>query len=880
LSTNGSGSDLQRYRLLFERVRTGMAVATAEGRFLAVNPAFCETVGYTSDELADLDFVSLTHPDDRAHNLALVREILAGRRESFTIEKRYLTKDAGPVWVRANVSALREDGVAPRLIATTEDLSTQKEVEARLEESQDLLRIAGRVGRVGGWAIDTDPVKLYWSDEVHDLAGYPRGATPPLEEALGLYPPLERDRMGAAVETCMNDGVPFDIECLFTPPGTEPLWVRVVGEPKRDADGTVERIHGAIIDISEQKRAQEETARLAERLHRTMESITDALYTVDNDWCFAYVNQRAGEVLERDVDELIGRNLWDEFPAVVGSPLEEAFRRAVAEQRTVVLDEYHYPPLERYFGINVYPSDQGLAVYFRDVTHQHHDRHELEQRGARLAEQAALLDEAQDAIIVRDLDDRITYWNRSAERLYGWTAEEATGRRIQHLLHLDPDEYAGGQQVLLDEGSYVDEMTKRAKDGRQLIVECRWTLVRDDDGAPNSVLGIDTDITERKRIEQQFLRSQRMESLGKLAGGIAHDLNNALLPISASIELLRDREQDPLKQRLLGVMEASARHGAEMVDQVLSFARGVGGKREPLGLGDVVEEVRRISTDTFPKNISIVTDVAADLWPVVGDATQLQQVLVNLCVNARDAMPEGGTITIDAENTDRHGGPSRHAGDDPYVTLRVSDTGLGVPAEVREQIFDPFFTTKPSGEGTGLGLSTSAVIVDSHGGDIALESEPNVRTTFRVCLPAAPDRQGGAPAEPAEIQWGDGELVLVVDDEPGIREVARLVLETYGYRPLLASDGGQAVEVFETRGDEIAVVVTDLMMPVLDGYEVISGVRARRPHVPVIVTSGLHTSEASDRAAGAGADLFLPKPFDTPALLAAIGEVLSSRRPT
>jgi two-component system, cell cycle sensor histidine kinase and response regulator CckA len=869
----------ERYRHLFERVGTGIAVAAADGRFLDVNPAFCRTVGFTAEELATRDFVSLTHPEDRPRNLELVEELLAGRRESFTIEKRYLTKDAGPVWVRANVSTFRENGGPPRLIATTEDLTPQKAVEARLEQSQDLLRIAGRVGRVGGWAIDTDPVKLYWSDEVHDLAGYPRGATPPLEEALELYPPLERERMGAAVETCMSDGVPFDIECLFTPPRTEPLWVRVVGEPKRASDGTVERIHGAIIDISEQKRAQEETARLAERLHRTMESITDALYTVDNDWCFTYVNQRAGEVLERDAGELIGRNLWNEFPATVGSPLEEAYRRAVAEGRTVVLDEYHYEPLDRYFGINAYPSEQGLAVYFRDVTDKRNDRRELEERGSRLAEQAALLSRPQDAIAVRDLDGRITYWNRSAERMYGWTAEEATGRHIQQLLHIDPDEYTAGCEQLLAEGGYVDEMTKRAKDGRQLIVECRWTLVRDDDGTPTSVLGIDTDITQRKRIEQQFLRSQRMESLGKLAGGIAHDLNNALLPISASIELLRDREDDPLKNRLIEVMDASAKHGAEMVEQVLAFARGVEGKREPLGLGDVVEEVRRISLDTFPKNISIETDVPAELWPVVGDATQLQQVLVNLCVNARDAMPDGGTITISADNTDRHGDPTRIVGSDPHVTLKVSDTGVGIPAEVREQIFDPFFTTKPSGEGTGLGLSTSAVIVDSHGGDIAVESEPDVRTTFQVCLPAAPDREGGEPEEPAEIARGDGELVLVIDDEPGIREVARLVLETYGYRPLLAGDGGQAVSVFEERADEIAVVVTDLMMPVLDGYEVIRRVRAHRADVPVIATSGLHTSDASDRAVAAGADLFLPKPFDTPSFLGAISQLLPSRHP-
>jgi two-component system, cell cycle sensor histidine kinase and response regulator CckA len=876
LSSIPSGRGDDPYRQLFQRVGTGIAVASADGRFLDVNPAFCETVGFSADELATMTFLALTHPDDRPENVELVSQLIQGDRDSFSIEKRYLNKHQGPVWVRANVSILREDGQPIRLVATTEDITAQKRTEARLAESQALLRIAGEVGRVGGWAIDAHPVKLYWSDEVHDLAGYPRGQTPPLDEALALYPPDERARMAAAVETCIADGTPFDIECRFAPPRSEPLWVRVVGEPRRGPYGTVERIQGAIIDISEQRHAQEQTALLAERLQTTMESITDALYTIDTDWRFTYVNQRAGEVLERDARELVGRSVWEEFPATVGSELQDAFERALAENRTVILDEYLYEPLDRYFGVNVYPSEQGLAVYFRDVTDQRNDRIELEERGERLAEQAALLDEAQDAIVVRDLEGRIRYWNRSAERIYGWSAEEALGEPIQQLLRIDPDRYEQGRRALLAEGSWVDELTKLAKDDRPLIVECRWTLVYDDDGEPRAVLGIDTDVTERKRIEQQFLRSQRMESIGKLAGGIAHDLNNALLPISASIELLRDRETDPLKRRLIEVMDTSAKHGAEMVEQVLSFARGVDGKREPISIGDVIDEVQRISADTFPKSISIAAEVPGDLWPVVGDPTQIQQVLVNLCVNARDAMPEGGTITLSAANTDREGRDVADGTPAPYVTLRVSDTGIGIPEDIQEQIFDPFFTTKPSGEGTGLGLSTSAVIVASHGGDLLVTSEPGAGSTFEVRLPAEPASGGSATAAPEEIRRGNGELVLLVDDEKGIREVTRLMLESYGYRAALAADGREAAALFEQRRGEIAVVVTDLMMPVMDGFELISRVRELSPDVPIIATSGLHTPDAGERSLTAGAGRFLPKPFDTPAFLAAIHDALET----
>jgi two-component system, cell cycle sensor histidine kinase and response regulator CckA len=863
-----------RFAQLLHQVGTGIAVATADGRFLEVNPAFRRTVGYTADELARMTVLELTHPDDRPRNLELIGELLAGERDEFSLEKRYLSKDGGTVWVRVHVSLLRDEAGQQHLVATTEDISAQKRAEARLAESQALLRIAGEVGRVGGWAIDTDPVRLYWSDEVHDLAGYARGDTPSLDEALALYPAHEHGRMGAAVDACMTEGTPFDIECAFEPREGPSRWVRVVGEPRRAVDGTVDRIHGAIIDISEQKRAQQETERLAARLQTTMESITDALYTIDTGWRFTYVNRRAAELLERDVDELIGRELWAEFPAVIGSPLEAAFRRALVEDRTVVLDEYHYRPLERYFSVNVYPSPQGLAVYFRDVTDQRNDRLELEQQSARLAEQAALLDEAQDAILVRDLDGRISFWNRSAERIYGWSTQEALGQRVQELLHLDPETFERGTAELLAQGSWADEVTKTTRDGRAVTIESRWTLVRDDDGAPSYALAIDSDVTERKRLEQQFLRSQRMESLGKLAGGIAHDLNNALVPISASVELLRDREADPLRLRILDVMGTSARHGARMVDQVLAFARGVDGRREPLALEQVIGEVQRMSTDTFPKNLTVRTRIDRELWPVVGDGTQLQQVLVNLCLNARDAMPDGGTITISAHNVP--GGPAASTGsDDAHVCLRVVDTGVGIPPEQLGTVFDPFFTTKPSGQGTGLGLSTSALIVESHGGSLEVESELGAGSTFELRLPARPGTAEPSAPLDGELARGGGELLLVVDDEPGVREITELSLTSHGYRVVTAVDGREGLEAVDEHRDELAAVITDLMMPVADGYELLAGLRERGERVPAIAISGLNTSQAAERAAAAGATRFLAKPYETPELLRTIRDVLA-----
>jgi two-component system, cell cycle sensor histidine kinase and response regulator CckA len=874
MSILSRGGQDQRFQRLFQRVGTGIAVASAGGHFLDVNPAFCATVGYSPEELAGMTVMGLTHPDDRARNATLLEELFAGQRDAFTIEKRYITKPGASAWVRAHVSLIGDEDGEPQLVATTEEITTQKRTEERLEKSEALLRIAGEVGRVGGWAIDTGPMTLYWSDELHDLAGYPRGQTPPLQEALDRHPEADRERVVAAVRACIDEGAPFDMEVGFVPLGRDAMLVRVVGEPQRSNDGTVMRIQGAFMDVTEQRRAQQQTDLLAERLRTTMESITDALYTIDNDWRFTYLNERATQVLERDADVLIGRTVWETFPEVIGSPLEEAYRRAVAENRTVVLDEYHFAPLERYFNVNVYPSRQGLAVYFRDVTAKRDTRVELEERGARLAQQAALLEAAQDAIVVRDLDGHISYWNNSAQRIYGWTAQDATGRRLDQLLSIDPAVYAGAMQRLLAQGRFVDEVEKVAADGRELTVEARWTLVRDDQGQPTAVLGIDTDITDRKRIEQQFLRSQRFESIGKLAGGIAHDLNNALAPIALSIELLRDGEEDVTRLRMLDIVGQSAKHGAELVSQVLSFARGVDGRREPIAVGDIIEEVRRISADTFPKSIRVEAEIPDELWPVVGDPTQLQQVLINLCVNARDAMPDGGTILLSASNSRMDTSHAPEGPGDPAVAVRVTDTGVGISEDVIEKMFEPFFSTKPRAEGTGLGLSTSAVIVASHGGRIEVSSEPGVGTTFEIHLPAEWVPTDTAPPPESAARHGDNDLILVVDDEAAILDLTSAMLELHGYRVLVAADGDEALDLLGFHGHAIAVVVTDLMMPVLDGYAVIDAVRRMEPEVPVIACSGLNTSEASERSLNAGAARFLAKPYDAQTLLNVIGEVL------
>ncbi len=494
-------------------------------------------------------------------------------------------------------------------------------------------------------------------------------------------------------------------------------------------------------------------------------------------------------------------------------------------------------------------------------------------------EQAKLLNLASDAIIVRDLDQRLLFWNHGAERLYGWTAAEAEGADAVGLFVSDRLKVMEAEIELLRKGVWSGQLTHRHKDGREVIVNSRWTLVRNETGAPQSVLVIDTDITETKKLESQFLRAQRLESIGTLASGIAHDLNNILSPILMAVSILRRDHKAPDDEKMLNIIEGSAERGAGIVKQVLTFARGAEGERVLLQPKHLVSELAKIMAQTFPRNIDIQTNLPTELWTVMGDATQLHQVLLNLCVNARDAMgAEGGTLTVAAENLDIDAhfasmNPGAQLG--PHVALRVTDTGSGMSPETMEKIFDPFFTTKEVGKGTGLGLATVIGIVKSHGGVLTLQSQVGSGTTFSVFLPASPDAAVAKKETEAAVAGGHGELVLVVDDEAPIREALVGTLAAHGYRAYTAEDGTDALALYFQRRDEIAVVLTDLAMGQMDGVALVRALRKIDPAVRVIASSGHFQKENMAVLSGLGVKVFLEKPYTADRLLRALRAVLA-----
>ncbi len=498
---------------------------------------------------------------------------------------------------------------------------------------------------------------------------------------------------------------------------------------------------------------------------------------------------------------------------------------------------------------------------------------------------AGILASAMDAVITVDENQLIVLFNAAAERMFRCSASEALGRNLDRFI---PERFRAAHRshvsVFGETNTTQRSMGKLRQlyglrgDGEEFPIEATIAQVETEGHKLFTV--IIRDLTEKKRLESQFLRAQRMESIGALAGGIAHDLNNVLSPILTAVELLQMRFTDESSQRLLNILHTNAIRGSEMIRQVLSFARGVEGEYATLQPAHLIKEIIKILADTLPKNIEITFSIAHDLWNVKGDATQLHQVLMNLCVNARDAMPNGGKLHIEVENVDideHYARMNVEARPGRYIRISVTDTGVGIPEQNQIKIFDPFFTTKEQGQGTGLGLSTVAGIVRSHGGFVNVYSELGKGARFKVYVPAI---DSGQPqqAQPArrDLPVGNGELILVVDDELAVREIAKETLQAFGYRAVTANDGTEALAIFASRKEEIRCIITDMLMPYMDGPATIRAIRKLDSKVKIIATSGLKSDVKTAEAAQLGVTTFLNKPYTAEKLLKTLALMLKS----
>jgi two-component system cell cycle sensor histidine kinase/response regulator CckA len=514
--------------------------------------------------------------------------------------------------------------------------------------------------------------------------------------------------------------------------------------------------------------------------------------------------------------------------------------------------------------------------------------HEAEQRRAFMhataqwkemeARFAAFMNNSPTVAFMKDAEGRHLYINKRFEECFRVRNEEFQGKTDFDFLPPSVAEQNRANDLAVLAGGKGVEVSERVPtpDG----VTRDWMVFKfpfRDSTGQTFLGGVAIDVTEKKQLEAQFLRAQRMETIGILAGGIAHDLNNVLSPILMVAQLLRMKPLDAEATEWVDMLETSANHGAELVKQVLSFSRGVEGERTELHPSHIVRDVQRIIQETFPRLIEIRSRMSKDLWTIKAVPTHLTQVLMNLCVNARDAMPNGGRLEINVENvtideTYVRLHPDAAAG--RYVLICVADTGVGMPPEVLEKIYDPFFTTKEIGKGTGLGLSTVKGIIKSHAGFIHVYSETGKGTTFKIYLPAASSvsQLEKAESRKAAVPSGSGEVILVVDDEAAVRDLIKSTLEKFGYEVITASDGAEGLAAYVQARDKISVVLTDMMMPHMEGQAMIRALRKISPNAQVIALSG-HFDEAKI------ADLFatgpikmLEKPFAAEDLLNLVAE--------
>jgi PAS domain S-box-containing protein len=600
----------------------------------------------------------------------------------------------------------------------------------------------------------------------------------------------------------------------------------------------LERVENA----ASRTRAQEALRENQDRYRQITENVADLIAVVDLDGRRVYNNPAYRSILG-DPEKLRGTDLFETIHPEDRSRVRSIFYETVrtgagwrTEYRILTPDgEVRY--IESRGGVlrRADGSVANILLVSRDVT---------EGRAAelRLRRQASLLDKASDAIIVTGPGRLITYWNASAERIYGWSAIEVLGRDLREIgLGFDSSRFALASAQVSSRSEWRGHFSLRTKAGAMIQIESTWSLVLGSDGESDSIMLIDTDVTEKRKLENRLLRADRMDSIGMLAGGVAHDLNNALTPIVMGAELLRRNPTDPKNVRIVENIDRCVHHGAALVRQLLTFARGGEGELTEVLVEELIEDAKGLVSQGLPRTISLKADCVQPLWLIRADATQIKQVLVNLCINARDALPAGGRIVIHAENAVvSEAVAALHSGAQAgsHVRISVKDNGTGILPDILERIFDPFFTTKGLGKGTGLGLSTVVGIIRKHGGFLTVESQVGHGTEFQIFIPGQlqPQKVEALPGDPF-AKAKSGENVLLIDDDPLVRDLFQHVLERAGYHVAAAADGRSGLAEFE-KGAAPAIAIVDMKMPGMGGPEVIAALRAKRPELPIVAVSG------------------------------------------
>ncbi len=823
------------------------------------------------------------HPEDR-------RELstwIDGWKQGEAIGKakfRVLRADRSSLWLHFEEDTLAgpDDARTARTGVVRVSTGEADRSEQRAKEAE-LNRIAAEFSRVGSWSVELETGEVRWSKMMYELLGVPLDEDRSSENALSYCCDEDRWRLREAYERCLTTGEPYDLELTFITTEGNRLPIRAIAGAERGPDGAVVKLVGSFQDFTAEMRHRSRLSLAEQRFQLLAKATNDAIWDWDMASSHLWWNEGFTSLFGYEREETLQSfEFWSDLihpedRARIDRSIEELFE----SQQSQWSAEYRFRHRNgRYADVfdrgYVIRDGDGRAIRMLgsmlDISRQKQTQYDL-------AQQAELLNQANDAILVCDLKGRLEYLNRKAEELYDLRLADTQGQRLACLLYDTPSDFEEPTRAVLGSGYWSGEQTQRSQRGEELVIFGRWTLLHSESGEPRAILLINSDVTEKRELERQLLQTQRMESIGRLASGIAHDLNNVLSPILVSLELLKEQYGLEQENRLLETLESSALRGAELVRQILGLTRGFEGQPITIDPFELVQEVRSIAQETFPKNIDIQLTRPDEIWSLEVDPTQLHQVLMNLVVNARDAMPFGGRLTLSIENVevdDVFAGMRPRLLPGPYLRITVEDTGVGIPDELKEKIFEPFFTTKERGQGTGLGLSTCFTLIAGLGGHIELKTQLGKGTSVQLYLPAQPSAvPTPVSAQPrAEIPQGQGETVLLVDDEETVLVTTGHALRRNGYRVLVARNGAEGVSTYLQNRDSIACVVTDISMPIMDGPALILALRSVVPEVKIIGSSGLTSKEQLNRTLEVEVDEFVPKPYTTNQLLDTIGRTL------
>jgi PAS domain S-box-containing protein len=850
----------------------GFWILNVHGRILQVNQTYCTMSGYSEQELLQMNVSDLENVESQKQTALHIQRVLERGQDRF--ETVHIRKDGSVFDVRVSVKYRVNAGEFDAFI---QDVTEQKKADAQIRENEMIFE----------QLLENSPVYIFFKDEnIRPLKlsrNFEQMLKMPLHNILGksmdeLFPSELARNIVEDDKRILQNGelIKVDEEMNDRCYTTIKFPISIEGKPRYLA--------GFTIDITDRKKADLATQTLTNRLQIMLSALQYGVLVVDNENRIEFINNAFCEQfgLQPEPNKWIGLTAEEFIPLILpayADPKKILARitAIVAENKSFVDDEVIMRNGDTYLvdfiPLVVNGINKGRMWLHRNIT-------ERKRKDAKIQQLSKAIEQTSASIVITDISGIIEYVNTAFTQTSGYSKEEVIGKKPSVLKsgHTTNDVYGNLWKTITAGKEWSGEFHNRKKDGSLYWESVIIAPVKNDEGTIINFIAVKDEITERKGLQSQLLRAQRLESIGTLAGGIAHDLNNILGPILLSIQVLRMKLNDASMQNLIDTIESASIRGKNIVAQVLAFARGSDSTPILIQVRHIVKEVEDVIKQTFPKDIDIQSYLPKDLWTINADPTQIHQILLNLCVNARDAMPHGGRLTVNVKNIVIDESLAQRYDDarsGRYLEIEVRDTGTGMPPDIQQKIFDPFFTTKAPGQGTGLGLSTVYTIVKHHHGFISMNSIVGEGTVFQIYIPASSEvATTTVPSLPESIPQGNKESILVVDDEVAIQQICEETLRFYNYDVITANNGAECISKFIQKGMKCTVVLMDMMMPVMGGKTAGAAIRKIDPNIRIVGMSGLMT-ETLDENDERIFDHFLRKPFTGKELMDALQKVIA-----